>query len=56
MQEVADLVEPAKATALHELGEGRQAMAIGAAWLGARLQPVGGKADLTAQPELAARQ
>jgi hypothetical protein len=38
---VADLVEPVKATALHELGEGRQAMAIGAGWLRAKLQPVG---------------
>jgi hypothetical protein len=53
---VADLVEPAKATALHELGESRQAIAIGAAWLGARLEPVRPKSDLTAQPELAARQ
>jgi hypothetical protein len=35
----ADLVEPAKATALHELGEGRQAMTIGAAWLTAKLAP-----------------
>lgn len=38
---VADLVEPAKATALHELGEGRKAMAIGAGWLRAKLQPAG---------------
>jgi hypothetical protein len=39
MELVDDLVEPAKATALHELGESRQAMTIGAAWLGAKLQP-----------------
>jgi hypothetical protein len=34
----ADLVEPAKATALHEIGESRQAMTIGAGWLLARLE------------------
>jgi hypothetical protein len=39
LQLVADLVEPAKATALHELGEGRQAMTIGAAWLAGKLAP-----------------
>jgi hypothetical protein len=37
LQLVADLVEPAKATALHELGESRRAMAIGAGWLRTKL-------------------
>ncbi len=46
---VADLVEPAKATALHELGESRQAMTVGAAWLGGRLEPLPAKAHLIAK-------
>jgi hypothetical protein len=38
MELVADLVEPAKAIALHQLGENRQAMTVGAGWLLARLE------------------
>jgi hypothetical protein len=34
---VADLVEPAKTTALEKLGEGRQASATAAAWLRPKL-------------------
>ena len=56
MELVANLVEPAKATALHELGDSRQAMTVGPAWLRAKLEPVGARADLIAQHELAARQ
>ena len=36
-QLVADLVEPAKSTALEKLGEGRQAFDIANAWLRAKL-------------------
>ena len=36
---VADLVEPAKATALEKLDEGRQALTIATAWLRAKLAP-----------------
>jgi hypothetical protein len=46
LQLVADLVEPAKATALHELGESREAMTIGAAWLSAKLGPVPAASEL----------
>ena len=38
-QLVADLVEPAKATALEKLDEGRQALTIATAWLRAKLAP-----------------
>jgi hypothetical protein len=34
---VADLVEPAKTTALEKLGEGRQALGIAAGWLRPKL-------------------
>ena len=34
---VADLVEPAKATALEKLGEGEQSLAIATAWLRPKL-------------------
>jgi len=37
---IADLVEPAKTTALEKLGEGEQALGIGTAWLRAKLLPV----------------
>ena len=43
---MADLVEPAKATALHELGESRQAMTVGAAWLARKLDVGTTAADL----------
>jgi hypothetical protein len=43
-QLVADLVEPAKSTALEKLGEGRPAFDIANAWLRAKLMP---KADVT---------
>ena len=46
MELVADLVEPAKATALHGLGESRQAMTIGAAWLRPKLGLGTAAADL----------
>jgi len=36
---VADLVEPAKTTALEKLGEGEQALRIGTAWLRAKMTP-----------------
>jgi hypothetical protein len=36
---VADLVEPAKTTALEKLDEGGQALAIATAWLRAKLAP-----------------
>ena len=36
---VADLVEPAKSTALEKLDEGRQALTIATAWLRAKLAP-----------------
>ena len=36
---VADLVEPAKTTALEKLGEGEQAQRIAAGWFDATLQP-----------------
>jgi hypothetical protein len=38
---VADLVEPAKVTALEKLGEGAQALGIAANWLRPKLAPVG---------------
>jgi hypothetical protein len=38
---VADLVEPAKVTALEKLGEGRQAQGIATGWLRSKLEPVG---------------
>jgi hypothetical protein len=38
---VADLVEPAKATALEKLGEGTQAQGIATEWLRPKLEPVG---------------
>ena len=41
---VADLVEPAKSTALEKLGEGQPAFDIANAWLRAKLMP---KADVT---------
>ena len=37
---IADLVEPAKTTALEKLGKGEQALGIGTAWLRAKLLPV----------------
>jgi hypothetical protein len=36
---VADLIEPAKTTALEKLGEGEPALRIGAAWLRAKMTP-----------------
>jgi hypothetical protein len=36
---VADLVEPAKSTALEKLGEGERALGIAAGWVQAKLQP-----------------
>ena len=36
---IADLVEPAKTTALEKLGEGEQALGIGTAWLRAKMTP-----------------
>jgi hypothetical protein len=36
---VADLVEPAKTSALEALGEGRQALGIAAGWVRAKLAP-----------------
>jgi hypothetical protein len=36
---VADLVEPAKATALEKLGEGRQALDIANDWVRSKLAP-----------------
>jgi hypothetical protein len=35
---VADLVEPAKATALEKLGEGEQALVVAVGWLRPKLQ------------------
>jgi hypothetical protein len=43
---VADLVEPAKATALEKLGEGEQSLAIATAWLRPKLAPVTAVTDL----------
>jgi hypothetical protein len=37
---VADLVEPAKSTALEKLGEGAQALAVAIGWLRPKLEPV----------------
>jgi hypothetical protein len=45
MELVADLVEPAKATALHELGESRQALATATSWLRPKLGPGTAAAD-----------
>jgi len=45
-QLVADLVEPAKSTALEKLGEGRPAFDIANAWLRTKLVPaILGEAD-----------
>lgn len=40
---IADLVEPAKVTALERLGEGRRALGIATSWLRAKLErsPIG---------------
>jgi hypothetical protein len=43
---VADLVEPAKATALEKLGEGEQSLAIATAWLRPKLELSAAVADL----------
>ena len=43
---VADLVEPAKATALEKLGDGEQSLAIATAWLRPKLAPVTAVTDL----------
>jgi hypothetical protein len=43
---VADLVEPAKSTALEKLGEGEHALAIASSWLRPKLEPVGAVTDL----------
>jgi hypothetical protein len=37
---VADLLEPAKATALEKLGEGSQSLAVAIGWLRPKLVPV----------------
>jgi hypothetical protein len=38
---VADLIEPAKATALENLGEGERAFGIATGWLRTRMEPLG---------------
>jgi len=43
---VADLVEPAKTTALEKLGEGRRALTIATAWLRPKLELVAAVTDL----------
>jgi hypothetical protein len=43
---VADLVEPAKATALEKLGDGEHSRAIATAWLRPKLAPVPAVTDL----------
>jgi hypothetical protein len=43
---VADLVEPAKTTALEKLGEGEQAQRIAIGWLRPKLAPVTAVTDL----------
>ena len=43
---VADLVEPAKSTALEKVGEGERARDIAIAWLRPKLAPVAAAAEL----------
>jgi hypothetical protein len=42
---VSDLVQPARSGALEKLGDGRQALAMGRAWVRAKFEPIESLAD-----------
>lgn len=48
---VADFVEPARATALEKLDEGRQALTIATGWLHSKVAPPGSPEGLIRPPQ-----